>query len=200
MHKTATTTLVECLKDLGYDVTTESPKFHAVVKGDISGCIRILDNTNVVRDIPWFKLYKQLDAVIPNCKFILTVRDEEKWFASVDRHIGKLRSARHEWVYGRNKGIPSEDKEHTLNVYREHNAEVMDYFKYRMSDLLVLDFAKYDAWFNLCAFLDRPMPAIPLPQANRADAREARTSDWQIRRRKLKEWFKIRYYRLQGLI
>ena len=111
-------------------------------------------------------MYKDLDALMPGSKFILTVRDPERWYESVARHIGDLRDPMHEWIYGRGKSLPKDDKAHTLNVYNRHNEAVMDNFKDRPNDLLVVDFTQGAGWDELCAFLGHPVPDTPFPHAN----------------------------------
>jgi hypothetical protein len=112
-------------------------------------------------------IYQELDKRIPGCKFILTVRDEEAWYRSVSRHIGALRNPSHEWIYGRGKGLPMEDRENTLRVYRKHNQEVTDYFRDRPGDLLTVDFTEGGGWEELCGFLGKEVPDLPFPHANR---------------------------------
>jgi len=72
----------------------------------------------------------------------------------------------HEWIYGRGKGLPKDDKTHTLAVYHRHNQAVMDHFKDRPDDLLVVDFTQGARWEELCAFLGHPVPDAPFPHAN----------------------------------
>ena len=64
------------------------------------------------------------------------------------------------------KGLPKDDKAHTLDVYNRHNEAVMNHFKDRPNDLLVVDFTQGAGWDELCAFLGHPVPAAPFPHAN----------------------------------
>ena len=45
----------------------------------------------------------------------------------------------HEWIYGLGKGLPKDDKANTIRVFNAHNAAVMEHFKDRPDDLLVVD-------------------------------------------------------------
>mgnify|MGYP001296684844 CR=1 FL=1 len=144
-QKTGTSSLREALTILGYHVKdTTKRALIPILRGNYNKILRMLKNYDAVEDTPWYIIYKELDELIPNSKFILTIRNEESWYKSVNRHIGDLRSANHEYIYGKGKGLPKDDKKHTINVYNKHNAEVVEYFKDRPEDLLILDFTKGD--------------------------------------------------------
>jgi Sulfotransferase domain len=137
-----------------------------------------------------------LDQLIPHSKFILSVRDEESWYLSVKNHIGPLiRSAEHEWIYGRGKGLPKDDKENTINVYSKHNQEVIEYFKDRPDDLIIIDFTKGDKWGKLCHFLNKEIPNDPFPHINNFKIRSpnSKVSLVKIARKRIKNNLKIWY-------
>lgn len=99
-QKTGTSTLREALTILGYRVKDTSHRIIIpILKGDYNFILKRLKNFDAVEDTPWFMIYKELDQLIPNCKFVLTLRDEESWYKSVAKHIGGLRNADHEWIY-----------------------------------------------------------------------------------------------------
>ncbi|MDA3821118.1 MAG: hypothetical protein PF450_00700, partial [Bacteroidales bacterium] len=142
-QKTGTSTLREALKILGYSVKDTTPRaLIPILRGNYKKVLRILKNYDALEDTPWYKIYKELDELIPGSKFILTIRDEESWYTSVSKHIGDLRAAHHEWIYGRGKGLPKDDKDNTVAVYRNHTIEVIEYFKERPEDFLILDFTQ----------------------------------------------------------
>src|SRR5690606_6439136 len=45
------------------------------------------------------------------------------------------------------------DRDTLISHYEYHNRSVMDYFRHRLNDLLVLDVSKSDAYERLCNFL-----------------------------------------------
>src|SRR5271155_326297 len=53
-----------------------------------------------------------------------------------------------------------------LHRYRRHNWHVLEYFKDRPGDLLVMDMDGGGEWAELCAFLGRPIPSCPYPRSN----------------------------------
>lgn len=195
-QKTGTSTLREALEILGYRVKdTSSRALMPILKSNYTKVLRMLENYDAVEDTPWYMIYKELDELIPHSKFILTIRDEESWYLSVKRHIGDLRSAQHEWIYGRGKGLPKDDKQNTINVYQKHNQEVMAYFKDRPDDLLIVDFTKGDKWEKLCDFLNKDIPKDPFPHINKSagNSKKRKMKKFRLLRKKIKNYVKIKY-------
>ncbi len=197
-QKTGTSTLREALQILDYKVKDTSARaLVPILKKDYQKILTILEGYDAAEDTPWYMIYKELDERIAGMKFILTIRDEESWYRSVARHIGDLRSAQHEWIYGRGKGLPKEYKENTIAVYCSHNEEVVQYFKDRPDDLLILDLTQGDGWDKLCAFLDCPIPDVPFPHYNKGTINKMYDNTWSSRfkffRQQLKSRIKIWY-------
>ena len=167
-HKTGTSSLRDALHILGYTVGDNNYKLlFSILKGNFRRVLKCINRYDAVEDNPWPLIYKQLDKNILGCKFILTIRDEESWYESVSAHLGDLRDPMHEWIYGRGKSLPKDDKYNSIEVYRRHNEEVLNYFKQREQDLLILDFSKGDGWEKLRNFLHKEMPDVPFPHANK---------------------------------
>lgn len=199
-QKTGTTSLRKALIDLGYKIEGNNHSLLIpILKGRFDVVLNFIDKVDAVADNPWPKIYKELDAAIPGCKFILTLREEESWFKSVSNHIGELRNPMHEWLYGKGKGVPKYNKEDVLKVYRDHIAELKEYFKNRPNDFLILDFSKGDGWEKFCVFLNKPIPSFPFPHANKAEGRTKRTLYFKVRR-KIKFFLQLHYINLMGWI
>ncbi len=179
MHKTATTSLHTALTILGFD-SAHWKTAHWAKKiwneMQLDGRSLTLEKHYALSDLPITLLYKELDKTYPGSKFILTVRDEQEWLNSVRNHWNpELNPYRHQWntdpfthkihkvLYGQ-KGF---DAELFLERYRRHNAEVLEYFKDRPDDLLVMDINK-DGWWALCRFLGKPVPSMDYPMLNKA--------------------------------
>ena len=202
-QKTGTSTLREALKILGFTVKDTTPRaLIPILRGNYKKILRIIDSYDALEDTPWYMIYKELDKRIPGSKFILTVRDADSWYSSVSRHIGDLRAAHHEWIYGRGKGLPKDYPENTIQVYTKHIAGVIDYFKNRPDDLLVIDFTKGEGWAELCSFLGKEIPDLPFPHYNKsADMQGPRQKPayrFRIFRHRLKNKIKIRFISLMG--
>ena len=55
------------------------------------------------------------------------------------------------YIYG--VGSPKGNEDIYLKKYTSHNAEVLEYFKNRTNDFLVMDLSNGDGWEKLCPFL-----------------------------------------------
>jgi hypothetical protein len=117
------------------------------------------------QDNPWPIVFKRLDERYPNSKFILTVRDSEPWLRSQIKDFGRAETPMRKWIYG--AGAPLGNEARYVARYEAHNAEVLEYFKDRSRDLLVMDLTKGDGWPKLCAFLGAEIPNTPFPHANK---------------------------------
>ncbi|HAA14210.1 MAG TPA: hypothetical protein DCE41_21955 [Cytophagales bacterium] len=202
-QKTGTTSLRDALTILGYRVKDTTPRaLMPILRGNYRKIERILEEYDAAEDTPWYKIYRELDEHFPGSKFILTEREPESWYRSVARHIGNLRSATHEWVYGRHKGLPKDDKENTLRVYNTHNKEVREYFKDRPNDLLILDFTQGEGWEKLCTFLGKDIPKAPFPHRNNSATTKKKKSalaqKFKHTRQQLKSTIKIALIDLMG--
>lgn len=205
-QKTGTSSLIEALKILGYKGKDDSTKaLIPILCGNFPRVVAMLKNYDAVVDTPWYMIYKELDHYLPGSKFILTYREEEGWYNSVARHIGLLRNPSHEWIYGRGKGLPMDDRENTLKIYRKHLHEVRAYFKDRPDDFLEVDFTRGDGWDKLCPFLGRDIPDAPFPHANKWEAKSSRQSyygekkDFRFFRKQFRHAIKIWYIDRRGL-
>ncbi len=143
-------------------------------------------------DFPGYPWYKEHMKRYPDAKVILTVRDFEGWYKSVDstvfragpqtpgekiKMMGKLlTSARIRNVVKCIKWFKKtffaerlqgkfEDKEFALKFWNDHLADVKA--SVPADKLLVYDVR--DGWGPLCAFLNEPEPAEPLPHLNKKE-------------------------------
>jgi len=122
------------------------------------------------QDNPWPILYKELDERFPGSKFVLTVRSTSDWIKSVVNHFAEEETPMREWIYG--VGRPKGNEAIYIERYERHNREVMEYFKNREEDLLILDIAGGEGWGKLCPFLGKGTPPMPFPCANTKSDRE----------------------------
>lgn len=179
LHKTATTSLHHAFGILGYDSWHWSSAHDAKAiwqQMNTAGYSPTLERYYALTDLPIPLLYRKLDEAYPGSKFILTVRSENDWLETVRKHwhprFNKFRAGWdddpfshrvHELLYGRTDF----DAATFLTRYRRHTADVLEYFKDRPDDLLVMDMDSRPGWEGLCRFLDRPIPDIPYPHAYR---------------------------------
>jgi len=178
--KTGTTSLAAALETIGYSVvdgeSTLRPGYgdegRTLIEYIENGNFRfpIIERHDAFTDAPYFFVWRQLDKEFPNSKFVLTVRDDDEWISSVlrfysNRPVQLLRD------YFLNPcGDPTRSvdcRDEWLSRYRRHNREVMEYFKARPDDLLVMDLSKGDSWATLGKFLNQEVPDGKFPHANR---------------------------------
>ncbi len=165
-HKTGTTSLHKALRILGYDVCGPRRELASdLIKGDYSKILKITMHYNAFEDNPWPLLFRLFDKTYPNCKFVLTIRDEKKWINSVKNHFGFRKTKMRQWIYG--VGSPVGNEDIYLKRYRRHNREVKKYFANRPNDLLILSLEQGHGWKELCSFLDHEIPNNSFPHANK---------------------------------
>ena len=90
----------------------------------------------------------------------------------------------------------------TLAVYRKHRQGILEYFKDRPEDLLIMDFAYGDGWDKLCSFLSKEIPDEPFPHANKRNTTADLSSfkyRWARVRKSFKNNFKIWMISARGL-
>ena len=161
-HQAGTVSLTLALKTLGYRVTGPN----GVRDPDIGKNVYVLADSLVkeydaFKDDPWPVIYKYLDEKYPNSRFILAIRSSESWIKSLVRDFGYHETPMRKWIYG--VGCPKGNEEIYINKIEKHNKEVIEYFKERPNDLLVLHIAKGDGWEKLCPFLGASVPNAPFP-------------------------------------
>lgn len=163
------------LKQLGYNVTGPNGiNDPDIAKNVLPMAYHIATDFDAFQDNPWPILYKELDEKFPGSKFILTLRNPESWIKSQVNHFGKKETPMRVWIYG--VGCPEGNEDIYINRFKRHYEEVMEYFKDRPDDLLVLDLPKGEGWDKLCAFLGTDVPTNPFPQVNKASDRQPKKS------------------------
>jgi len=151
--------------------------WYDAVQGNGADWDNILEGYQSCVDWPACYFWQPLAAHYPDAKVILTVRDEESWWNSINNTILRnmratdqvtdpnrlrmRRMSRHLIVDRVFKGI-LDDREHALAVYRQNIREVTEALP--QERLLVFDVAQ--GWEPLCAFLNLPVPADPFPRSN----------------------------------
>ena len=119
----------------------------------------------VLSDIPVSCRYRELDAMFPGSKFILTTRKLEGWLDNRSRKPADQRPPSL-WIQEtrlRTYGVISFDRERYTQRHREFHEGVDAYFADRPQDLLVLRVVEGEGWEKLCPFLGIPIPDQPFP-------------------------------------
>jgi Sulfotransferase domain len=117
-----------------------------------------LINYKACLDIPTQVYYRELDEKYPGSKFILTLRDKERWLDSVERMMkfagrpGTDTSIR-DMIRIASYGITKFNYGRLSRVFDQHNELVQQYFSSRPNSLLVMDIPNGDGWGQLSKFL-----------------------------------------------
>jgi hypothetical protein len=187
-HKTGTTSLAVALKTLGYRVTGPNGVTDPNIgKNAIAMACELVKKYDAFQDNPWPVIYKELDVKFPDSKFILMLRSPESWIKSQVRHFGRWETPMRKWIYG--VGCPEGNEDIYVKRFEDHNKEVINFFRDRPQDLLVLDLAKGDGWEKLCPFLGVDIPNISFPHANKASDRESANSSHLLSVKRMKKFF-----------
>jgi hypothetical protein len=191
-NKTGTTSLAAALIALGFKLGDQG-KAEALLEDwarrNFLSILRYCETADAFQDLPFSLPYtfQALDQAFPQSKFILTIRaSPEEWFNSLIRFHsaafdGRLPTAEelklvpyrepgwiwraHQLTYGCDENSVYH-KPTLIGLYERHNANVIDYFRHRPRDLLVLNLSQPDAMAKLCAFLDVTPSGAPMPHLN----------------------------------
>ena len=198
-NKTGTTSIAKAFMELGLIVGEQNLAERLLpdwARRDFRRIFLYCHTAQAFQDVP-FSLpftFQALDRQFPGSKFILTVRENpEQWYRSLMNFyaslfangnfptLDDLRAAtyiRPGWMYESHRLInntPENDpfnKEMLIASYNAHIHTVMEYFRHRPQDLLVLNVATPGAYDQLCDFLEKPHTGKEFPWENKtADLR-----------------------------
>jgi len=197
LNKTGTTSIELALKDFGYIVGVQSEAELLMDDWAIRDFRRIVEycNTaNAFQDMP-FSLdftYQVLDHAFPGSKFILTVRNNaDEWYQSLVRFHAQIMGVKGKptvsdlkrftyreegWLWRQQQNIFGAnektlyDEEIYKSYYENHNNQVLEYFKFRPKDLLVLNLENSDSMQSLCDFLGIKYKGQKMPHLNKSKA------------------------------
>lgn len=167
-QKTGTTSLGQALEILGHRVCgpvgVTNPDIR---KKALAWAVEKVPDYDAFQDNPWPLLYKEMDRLYPESKFILTTRHPRSWIKSAKKYFGYYESAAEVWIYD-GVGTPIKNQKRFLKRYKEHNNEVRQYFKDRPNDFLEIDLGKGHGWNEICDFLGCEVPDCPFPFENKS--------------------------------
>jgi len=149
-------------------------------RGDKMDWDEVFDGFKASVDWPSVSYYRELAEYYPNAKVILGVRDPEAWYRSAIETIYPVSYVIPNWVGLLSTSVRNlkkanmraiwqgtfdgrfEDKDYTVQVFRDHVEEVQRIIP---PERLLLHEAK-SGWEPLCTFLGKPIPDTPYPRAN----------------------------------
>jgi hypothetical protein len=139
-------------------------------------------------DWPGARYWRELVRHYPTAKVVLSVRDPDEWFDSVQATIVPFLAARghhssphvnaicemgHEMVAAQVFNGRISERQHATQVFKNHIADVQSEIP---ADRL-LTFDLRDGWRPLCEFLRVEVPDIPFPKTN--SSKEFVEQEWK---------------------
>ncbi|OSQ51215.1 sulfotransferase family protein [Marivita geojedonensis] len=128
----------------------------------------VFDGFRATVDWPAARYWRELAAHFPDTKILLTYRDAESWYASMEKTILTfLRDPeKTEGMAPRLRNTVFEgdvsDKDHVIAVYNRNVADVQSAF----GPERLLTYQLGSGWEPLCRFLDVDIPEVPYPSGN----------------------------------
>jgi len=164
-----------------------SEAWEAAARGESIDWNWLLGSYKAAVDWPAAYFWRELSAMHPDARIILTERDAEAWYRSFSSTILEFMQRGDEGIsepillaqrkMGRFLLAQSLfgsrfDKDHVIDVYRKSNEAVRR--EVPKGRLLVFDAP--DGWGPLCEFLGVPVPETPYPLTNTAEEFRARAA------------------------
>lgn len=187
MGRTGTLSLKAAIEQLGlgpcYHMTRifehpeHPPLWQRFATGERTDWETLLGDYPAAVDWPASFLWRELAAYYPQAKVVLTVRDPQRWFESINNTLFHFMKAptpvgpeaavrqiimARDLIQQRLFGNRLDDRDHVIRTYLNHNAAVQAAIP--ASRLLVFDVAQ--GWGPLCQFLGVPIPDTPFPRVN----------------------------------
>jgi hypothetical protein len=165
-----------------------SEAWEAAARGETIDWHALLGPYDAAVDWPASYFWRELMALYPEAKIILTERDPEEWYKSISRTIfdfmmrevddSKLdpvhRAQRKmgQYIVGEKTFGGRFDKAHVLDVYRRNGEAV----RREVPAGRLLEFDAPQGWKPLCEFLGVKVPETPFPLTNTTEEFRARAS------------------------
>ena len=171
-HKTGTTSLNDALTRLGYRVTGPDGVMDQNISDNVLDmCVELTKEYDAFIDNPWPIMFKEMDELYPESKFILTLRPVDKWYKSICRHFQETITPMREFIYG--VGCPVGNESVYKERYLRHYDSVREHFSGRDNDLLEFNLVEGDSWDKLCTFLgEKPLNDV-FPHRNKGNYEES---------------------------
>lgn len=185
--RTGTSSLKTALDHLGFGPTHHMfevrdnpgllPPWEAVARGGKLDVERAFAGYRSQVDWPGARFWRELSERYPDARVILTVRDPDEWFDSVQATIVPFIAARGRHDHPHANAVAHmayqvivrtlfddkmSDRAHATAIFRNHIAQVQA----TIPPHRLLTFDVSQGWEPLCAFLGCPVPAITFPRLN----------------------------------
>ncbi len=178
-NRTGTSSLKLALRRLGYKTLGKNQPFVSLFKrGKFEKIFKNLDEWDGYQDWPWPMLYAELlDHFGDKARFVLTRRSSpEKWVESLKRHSERTHPDKNQRRLMLGYGYPHGLEAEHIGLYETHYYKVRNHFEAQGQAHLLGEFCweEGDAWPELCAFLNEPLPDKEFPRANTSEKAAAK--------------------------
>jgi hypothetical protein len=185
--RTGTNSLKIALEHLGFgpchhmfevrDNPALLPAWEAAARGEKMDWDEVFHGYRSQVDWPGARYWRELVQHFPKAKVILTVRDPDQWFDSVQATIAPFVAARgthssphsnaiaemgYQTVVAQTFDNRMSERAYATRVFRQHIAEVQA----EIAADRLLTFDLHDGWQPLCDFLGVAVPDMPFPKTN----------------------------------
>jgi hypothetical protein len=189
--RTGTNSLKIALEHLGFgpchhmfevrDNPEQLPAWQAAARGEAVDWDKVFHGYRSQVDWPGARYWRELAQHFPKAKVVLTVRDPDEWFDSVQAtiapfiaahgthpspHVNSIAEMAHQTIVVPLFQDRLSDRSFATRVFKEHIAAVQAAVP--AERLLVLDVR--DGWEPLCSFLNVQAPDMPFPKTNSSKA------------------------------
>jgi Sulfotransferase domain len=153
------------------------PDWEAAARGEPVDWHKMFRGYRSQVDWPGARYWRELARHFPDAKAILTVRDPDAWFDSVQAtiapfaaargthpspHVNKIAEMGYQTVAVQVFHGRMSERDYATRVFREHIAEVQS----EVPPERLLTFDLREGWGPLCDFLGVEKPGIPFPRTN----------------------------------
>ena len=162
------------MEEVLHDMPVQVPLWKAAA-ADQADWSRIYSGYESAVDWPTACFFRELATEYPAAKFVLTLRDPERWADSFGATIYKLLAGKDQapeemqaWlemasdIIARTGFPPGLDRAELVRAFNAHNDAVKEAIP---ADRLLV-FEVKDGWAPLCDFLDVPVPDMDFPRTN----------------------------------
>lgn len=203
MGRTGTLSLKVALERLGFapcyhmlevfERPDDVRRWTAAVRGEAVDWTELFAGYRATMDWPACTFWRTLTEVYPAARVVLSVRDPERWYESMRNTIHQVflrqlsvpeaptPGLEHylemvdALLWQRTFGGRFEDRDHAMDVFRRHSADVIEGVP--PERLLVYELGQ--GWEPLCAFLGVRVPDEPFPHLNDTASFRARVNAGQ---------------------
>ena len=182
-HKTGTTSLGRALRRLGYRIqkgfSINRPGKRVRIDEPVTlekiraVAFPMVPYYGAFEDNPWPLLFKQADQEFPGSKFVLTVREPDKWVRSAVNHFKERTTVYLDLIHDQPGFSVAGNPDEAVARYLRHIEDVKSHFSGRENDLLVWDIEADPSWRQLCAFLGYDEPDESFPHGKKSEYQDA---------------------------